>query len=315
MRIHTPLIATVCTGSSSLDLAEMRCAQQYLATHHHLTLQFHQDTFQRLCAKERANALLTHFHNKKISAIWAYQGGEGTADLLPYLAEAHDQIRALPPKILLGFSDFTPLLNYFSARYAWPTMHAPNLRQVVRQKVTRASAQKTFACLQQAAPITLNNLRPLNTLAAECRTLSAYLCGGNLSLLSLSIGDSWQIDCTNKIIIIEDVGEKAHKVRRNLNYLMRINAFKGAKAILLGDFIHGMHKDNPCKLQENAQYFQKTLQTFAQTCSCPVLITDAFGHGPENAPLPFFAPTTLTLGAKATLSIGAQADALAMRLE
>ena len=72
------------------------------------------------------------------------RGGEGSADLIPMLHEKQNAIKKLPPKLIMGFSDITALLLYFSQHYNWPVIHGFNARQLALQTISPLSEKLTF---------------------------------------------------------------------------------------------------------------------------------------------------------------------------
>ena len=63
------------------------------------------------------------------------------------------------------------------------------------------------------------------------------LFGGNLSLLVALSGTAYDNDLKNKIVFIEDLGEKPRRVDRMLTQLRQANNLKQANGIILGEFV------------------------------------------------------------------------------
>src|SRR5690625_1438457 len=62
------------------------------------------------------------------------------------------------------------------------------------------------------------------------------IVGGNLSLIVSTIGTPYEIDLENKILFIEDTGEKLYKIDSYINQLKQSNKLKKLKGIVIGDF-------------------------------------------------------------------------------
>jgi muramoyltetrapeptide carboxypeptidase len=73
--------------------------------------------------KDRAADINRFFGDRDIAAVIPTRGGWGSARLLPHLD--FDVIRR-NPKIILGYSDITALLNSIHARTGLVTFHGPN---------------------------------------------------------------------------------------------------------------------------------------------------------------------------------------------
>lgn len=296
-------IALVATGTTWHTDEVVKTAVRYLQQQANLRAIYAEDTYRGLPASERAAILLKHMHNDDVAMIWAIKGGEGSADLLPFLAQQQSQLLQLRPKLLMGYSDFTPLLNYFSQTLDWPVIHGPALPLLTLNKVQSKYAQITFdLLLGRSKGILIEHLQPMNTLAKSDQTVSATIAGGCLSLVSICLKDIWEINTQDKILILEDVGEKAHKISRSLKYLTRIGFFDKAAAVILGDFLSQPIGETAQDHDANASAITKALQLFADVAPCPVLSTTEFGHGSANIPLPFVR-ATLTLGNTPALKI------------
>lgn len=285
----TPRLALIRTGSACKHDSDPEHVRIWLAERYHINADYHPQTQAWLSAEQRAQICLSYLLNDDYDVLWLFRGGEGTADILPFLHMHMHQLKQAKPKLLMGFSDFTAMGNYFNQTYAWPVIHGPNAVQTAQGRLDAASLHATIPFLFDLnAPLMLTELQPINALARSSECISAALCGGNLSVLAISIKDIWEIRTLDKILILEDVDERPHKIARTLNYFQRIGAFTGVRALIFGDFIY--HRE------EEQQGIQRTLQRFANLCHFPVLYTNEFGHGKRNMPLPFYRNAQLQLG-------------------
>lgn len=276
-------------GSLGKSADEATRCQQYLQHEFGLMTEFDRSACQKLSTKEKAHSILTACLRDDIDILWAIRGGEGTADILPLLADNHQALSGAKPKTIIGFSDVTPLLIFFAQQFGWPTVHGPGCLQFVSEHINKLTVEavKNLVLQNQFTQI---NLQPLNQHATVQRELSTSLLGGNLSLLIISIKDVWEFDLANKVLIVEDVNEKSHVVTRSLKYLQRIGKLNQCAAIIFGDFMGLVNN------QAEQDAIDKVLGEFAEKITIPVLRTDKFGHGRFNLPLPFNRQLTLSLG-------------------
>lgn len=295
-------VALVCTGSICELVSEPEACKHYLAEHYGLNAEYDQHTFRSTLPSRRAEIFLSYLQDDSIKAIWSVRGGEGTADIIPFLEANARSIKVLKPKPLIGFSDFTAVLVYFNQRFDWPVMHAIGVRQMHRRSVDQMSELLTLDWLMDGKKVLkIRGLNPLNRAAVAPGALTGEMIGGNLSLIQISIQDIWELKAAGKIVLLEEVGEKPYRVARTLKYLQRINFFAGAKAIILAGF------DFPDLTKFESQMMDRSMQEiltrFARDCHCPVLFSEVIGHGKVNYPVPFYVPATLTLGSAAELVI------------
>ena len=295
-------LALICTGSSCLP-EDPKIARQYLLDQYQLKAHYREDTHARISTQQRADIFLETLFDDRFNLLWLLRGGEGSADLVPYVAQQHARIAGMQPKMLVGFSDFTPLLNYFAQQFGWQTVHGPGALQLAKNKIDQSSEQAIIDLVfGRRTRFHLNSLVPLNEVAEQQQTIEAPVVGGTLSLINISVSDAWQIDARDKIVILEDVNEKAHKVSRTLKYLKRIGMFDGAAAIILGDFTAGLIGCSHEEQRTNIAAINRSLKWFAGQCEFPVLVTREFGHGKQNHPIVLNRPARLTLGHTGSVS-------------
>ena len=244
-----------------------------------------------LCAntdEARFEQLQKAFFNPESKALFCVRGGYGSQRLLPRLL----QLPKPPcPKIFVGMSDITALHLFLQQQWHWSTVHAStNVMQLTSDSLL---ALRSF--LMDKPDFTFGNLMPLNAFATEEHTWIAPVVGGNLTLVQTSIGTPWQIQTSEKIVLLEEINERAYRVDRILNHLLQANLLTNAKALIFGDFIGGEEPDG-------RSLIEPVLARFAQQSPIPVLQLQGIGHGACNWPITLGAPVRLTLGEKPALS-------------
>ena len=224
--------------------------------------------------------LLSVLHQPDINVLWGVRGGEGTADLLPLLAKHADQLSQMPPKILIGCSDFTAMLLYGKQHFHWHAVHGPTAAAIGHLDQLDASSIASIIMMVKTRQFPSIPLAPLNSAAETTRIDMVQCIGGNMSLLNISVGDSWQCDPTDKILLIEDWHEKGYVVDRTLKYFERLGWFNQAKAVVFGDMQADTHEP----------YLDTILHRTAERLTIPVYHTNHIGHGKTNLPVSFMLP-------------------------
>lgn len=213
-------------------------------------------------------------------AIWCLRGGYGSMRLIPYLKKLKPPKK---PKLFIGFSDITALHLFFSQEWDWPVIHGRTISQM-HPDFARTPDRKflTDMIFGKKNEMVFKKLVPMNASAKLSGEIKGKITGGNLRIIQSSIGTDWEIKAKNKILFIEDVGERGYSVDRMLEQMFQAKIIdKGLKAIVFGDFTEGLEKDG-------RDLTLSALERFAARVPYPVLRGLPAGHGHElNYPVPF----------------------------
>lgn len=217
-------------------------------------------------------------------AIWCLRGGYGCIRLL------HELNRLKKPrqmKLLFGYSDITTLHVFLNFFWSWPTVHGPLLDRFGGQRNSVAESKAMQGLLFGSVEETVfRHLKPMNKAAKKIKSLSSTVSGGNVAVLQSTLGTPWQVNPEEKILFLEDIGEKAHRLDRMLIHMQQSGYLHKVKAVILGDFIHA----NP---QDQRRLFPLALNGFAEALNVPVFKGLKAGHGKVQMPLPFFWPARI----------------------
>jgi muramoyltetrapeptide carboxypeptidase len=223
--------------------------------------------------RDRAHELTAMFQDPAVRAIFCSRAGYGSGRLFPLL----DFLAlARTPKIFLGFSDVTLLLNAFVQHTGLVCFHGP---------VVAGEFANGFS------PRSLSHLLGLLTTGTgeECLTFPTVirngvaegrLLGGCLSLLVTTLGTPFALDTTDAILFIEDVGEKPYRVDRMLTHLKQAGKLDNLAGVIFGPMTGclGDTNDPTLLLSVIADIFSDS--------SYPVGFGLPAGHGGENLVLP-----------------------------
>jgi muramoyltetrapeptide carboxypeptidase len=172
---------------------------------------------------DRAADINRFFADPEIRAVLPTRGGWGTARLLPLLN--YDTIRD-NPKVLMGFSDITALLNGIHARTGLVSFHGPN----AGGRWDQFSVDLVRRVLFDAEAVTFGNIKEtsdrnvLTQVENRIRTITpgratGRLLGGNLTVLTAILGSPYVPDFSDAILFLEDVGEDWYRVDRMMTSL------------------------------------------------------------------------------------------------
>ncbi len=217
----------------------------------------------------RTNDLVDFFRRADIDAIFCARGGFGSIQLLPRLT---DQLK---PKIFVGYSDITVLLNWFLQKVGMVTFHAPMLAMDIARGLSERAKQHFWGMLTGETKewkVQLGEIIRPGVAEAE-------MMGGCLSLLVTTLGTPYEIDTTGKLLFIEDVDEKPYRIERMLTHLKMAGKLERLSGVVFGDF-RGCEGDG-------ARDVRQVIGELFGEASYPVIMGMAAGHGQENLALPF----------------------------
>lgn len=175
----------------------------------------------------RTTDLQQYLNDSDIKAIIAGRGGYGTIriiDELDFTAFEAD------PKWLIGFSDITILLSHALAKLNTQSIHG--------------QMPYTF---EESTPEALDSLRKIlfgekvsyqykSNFINKPGKAQGILIGGNLTLLIAVEGSVSEMDFTDKILFIEDVGEREYSIDRMMHILKRKGKLNKLKGLIVGAF-------------------------------------------------------------------------------
>ncbi|MBE7541422.1 MAG: LD-carboxypeptidase [Bryobacteraceae bacterium] len=243
--------------------------------------------------EERVADLHAAFRDPETKAVFCVRGGYGAAMLLDRLD--YSLIRR-NPKILLGYSDITALHLGIHQTSRIVTLHGPTVLDSFNEYTFNLLKRALFEAKplgELKNPPERNPLKPLHPV----RTMrggkaTGALVGGNLTLISTTMGTPWEIRTEGKILFLEDVGEQPYSMDRMLTQLRLAGKFNGIKGLILGECAD-------CRPREFRPSFESTLslpEVFDHVLAeveVPVVSGLVFGHTEDQFPLPLGVEATL----------------------
>ncbi|MBE6451307.1 MAG: LD-carboxypeptidase [Alphaproteobacteria bacterium] len=220
----------------------------------------------------RADDINKAFADNEIKAIFCSRGGAGSTKMLDYLD--FDLIKN-NKKPVFGLSDSTALQNalYHKCGIVSYTGFLPvyDFKGDSLDDKIAASLQNVFNGKEQ----TICSLKALNGGKAK-----GVLIGGNLSVLCYLCGTAYFPNLENKILLLEDIGEKTYKIDLMLNQLKQQLNFDKLKGIIFGKFTDCI------EINEGDGSVKNVLKNFALSLNIPVVFDFDYGHIKSRYVLP-----------------------------
>lgn len=168
-----------------------------------------------------------------VRAVWAARGGYGLTRILEGVA--WDALAA-DPKPLVGFSDTTALHLAAWKRLGLVTFHAQfagRAHLLARYPDAAAHLRALLAGEVRPGPLPALDDEPPPRMLAGGRA-EGRLLGGNLSLLTATIGTPWQLDTSGAVLLVEEVGEEPYAIDRSLTQLTSAGMLDDLAGVIVG---------------------------------------------------------------------------------
>jgi len=208
----------------------------------------------------------------EVKAILAVRGGYGCARLLNQLD--FDLIRR-KPKIFVGFSDLTILINVIHHRTGLVTFHGPMLSTLARDGRPALESMLNELSVHAQANVKIKGLEILRPGQAQ-----GPLIGGNLTCLAQLLATPYEPAWAGAILLLEDINEPAYRVDRLLTQLSLSGRLDLVAGVILGDFLDS----DSHSISDLDLVWQRTVEPTPG--HVPVWGNFPVGHGCRNLILP-----------------------------
>lgn len=233
----------------------------------------------------RADELHKAFADSDIQGVMAARGGYGCLRLL----EKVDFFTIRNnPKMLLGFSDISVLLNQTVQQADTLCLHGPVVTSLC--DCTKNALERMYHCLtgnwqRTIAPAKLEILRGGNQ-------VSGRLIGGNLNTMMTLLATPYDVSWRDCILVLEDVGEPIYRLDRMLTQLSLSGKLTEPAGIILGDFTLDSGQEILEKIRYTEYVWERVLRLTSHE-GTPVWGNFPTGHCPENLTLPIGATAVM----------------------
>jgi muramoyltetrapeptide carboxypeptidase len=182
---------------------------------------------------DRLEDLNSAIADPDVRAVWAARGGYGLTRILERIA--WDALAA-DPKPLIGFSDTTALHLAAWKQLRLVTFHAQfagRAHLLARYPDAAAHLRSLLAGQARPGPLPALEDEPPPRVLAGGRA-EGRLLGGNLTLLTATIGSPWQLDTAGAVLLVEEVGEEPYAIDRSLTQLAAAGMLDELAGVLVG---------------------------------------------------------------------------------
>ncbi|MER7750998.1 LD-carboxypeptidase [Kitasatospora sp. NPDC097643] len=228
---------------------------------------------------DRAADLQDAWLDPTVDAVICARGGYGVhrmVDLLDW-----DALRAVPPKVLVGFSDVSSLQEAFAQRLGLATLYGPMSAagSFISDGPTAEHLRRTLFEPESVTVLTSSSATAL--VPGRARGVTA---GGCVHVLAAERGTpAARPSYAGSILLLEDVHEHPYQLDRLLTQFLRSGAFDGVAGIALGSW-------EGCGPLDRVR---DVMLDRLGPLGIPVIWELGFGHGPSSLTVPLGVPALL----------------------
>jgi muramoyltetrapeptide carboxypeptidase len=220
--------------------------------------------------RERVTDLHDMFRDPEVKAIVTARGGYGSGRLLPLIDPA---VAHAHPKIFVGHSDLTYLLNDLVQRAELVAFHGPMITGFQKQ----AEATENLLALLSGDRVGWHQSAEA---VVQPGMAEGVLVGGSLSVLVAMLGTPYALDTRDRVLFLEDVNEKPYRIDRMLTQLRQAGVLDGVAGVIFGEMDGCVAAAN-----ERVPVRDVIAEAFA-AASYPVAFGLSSGHGRGTFTLP-----------------------------
>ena len=239
--------------------------------------------------EDRAQDIHAMLHDPSIRMLMTASGGATAARLLPLLDYA--AMRA-DPKIFIGLSDPTILLNGFTHLSGVVTFHGPNGYDFGKLGIAKYSEENFWPIVSGNIEIPYKFPTPEMCVLKDGPVVEGRLLGGNFPTNIALLGTPWEPDWEGKILFLEELFVDLQKTDAMLTHLRLAGVFDKIYGLVMGQYV-----------QLVSQGLQETYESvILDNCTgyhFPVVSNLLIGHTLDQLTLPVGCRTRLDTSRRA----------------
>ncbi|MBQ8671206.1 MAG: LD-carboxypeptidase [Alphaproteobacteria bacterium] len=228
--------------------------------------------------EQRAEDINIAFCDPQIKALFCVRAAAGGSRILPYIDYETAQKN---PKPVIGFCDNVAVQLALYQKSGIHSINGFNLTYDFRDGVLDPLISETLQKNLKEEKMTIHSGDTIHGGTAE-----GQLIVSNLSVLLRLAGTEYFPDLSGKILLIEDVHERIHKIDLMLQQLKQQPDFKNLKGIIFGQF-------TDCTGDTEDGTVKDCINDFLQGVDLPTVNNFNFGHTKSRYVLPLGADVCL----------------------
>ena len=226
----------------------------------------------------RADDINRAFEDDSIKGIVATRGGYGSHRIMPLLDW---ETISRHPKFFGGYSDVTAFLVGLNQLGGMEAYHMPMVGAWAGHMDAYTESYVKAMLFGEKPDYT--NPSGKSVMCVQRGKAKGQLIGGNMSLLTASLGTPYEVDTKGKILFIEELNESPYKVDGMMTHLRNAGKFDDCAGIIFGQFLHceGDEEDRKTDLS-----FDQIVYDLVVPSGKPIIKGVMCGHDTPTMALP-----------------------------
>ncbi len=227
--------------------------------------------------EQRADDINKMFENPDVKAILCTTGGYNSNGILPYLD--YEAIKR-NPKIFVGLSDPTAIINAIHKKTGIVTFHGPSVMSDFGKGIHPYTEEYFYRTVSESRAI--GSIKPFSKWEViKSGKAKGKLIGGNLSTLQLLIGTEYEPNWEGAILFWEDIGVEPHNLENKLIQFRQAGILDKVKGMIVGKCV-----DCDMKSYKKLITVPEIVEKVCQGYTFPILYNIDLGHTREKITIP-----------------------------
>ena len=234
--------------------------------------------------EQRAEDFNSFIKDKKVKMVVASRGGYGCnqiAELIDYPALKRN------PKIIVGYSDFSYILNSIYNRTGLITFYGPSASTMSRSGIKNFINMFELFMNAKGQEFHFNIFK--NVKVINFKTVKGISLPFCLSILQTVIGTKWEPDWRGRILFLEDTDEAIYQIDRILAHLKASKVFEKINGAVFN--FTNLSKE---KKYSDYEKIETVIKKNIARKDIPVILNFPFGHSKVKKVIPLGARCRIT---------------------
>ncbi|MDA7803731.1 LD-carboxypeptidase [Crocinitomix sp.] len=262
----------ILSPAKQIDQIHVDFAEEFLQKNHFDveigTYALGQDHYFSGTIEERLSDFQYAINDPSVDIILCSRGGYGSVQIIDQLDFSAFKEK---PKLIVGYSDITVFHNHIYGQLGFPSLHATAPLNFA------SNSLEALASMLNAINGNANRYEFDSHISNIIGEAEGNVIGGNLAIVYSLLGTNSDVDFTDKILFIEDVGEAIYAIDRMFYAFEKAGRLKQLKGVIVGGLTNMKDSEIPFGIT-----VEEVIQNHIQKYSIPLAFNFPAGHIDDN---------------------------------